>query len=115
MRHIVCRFKDEAHFFRHLSRSTLRGSKDTLAFLGDFEAESGDEVRLTLVVSNQSERYDVTMTVINRRASTVGQAGSAMWRYQAVVTERDRVWLEMFSSKLATMQRMQESRALFAA
>ncbi|MFU8805591.1 MAG: hypothetical protein ACNA8W_17390 [Bradymonadaceae bacterium] len=115
MRHIVCRFKDEAHFFRHLTRSTLRGPRDTLAFLGDFQATAGDEVRLTLVISNHAERYDVIMKVTNQRPSALGEAGADMWRYQAVVTERDSVWLKMFASKLTTMQRMQESRALFAA
>lgn len=118
MRHIVCRFKDEAHFFRHLSRSALagrHGPKDTIAFLGNFDAEAGTDVRLTIVVANRDERYDVTMKVHGRRPmrchmpadvfSTPG-VHETMWRYEAVVKAEDAVWLEMFASKLAMIQRI---------
>lgn len=118
MRHIVCRFKDEAHFFRHLTRSGRRGPKNTLSFLGDFDAEDGTEVRLTLVVSNHSERYDVTMKVKSHRPMLGAVKGlnadKAMWRYEAVVTDQDAIWLEMFASKLAMLQRMSPSASVGA-
>jgi hypothetical protein len=105
MRHIICRFTDEAHFFRHLTRSSRRGPKDTLSFLGNFDTEAGETVRLTLVVANQAERYDVTMEVLGRRPSTLN-SDADLWRYEAVVTEDDAIWLEMLASKLSMMQRM---------
>lgn len=118
MRQIVCKFADERQFFRHLLRSTPRARQwDGLRFLAGFEAEAGERIRVTLYVANRGERYTLEMTVTGCRPSASQRAGvaSPLYHLEATVYPDDNVWLEMFASKIATMARLQDARAMHAA
>lgn len=107
MRQILCTFKTPDDYFEQLKRFNEQSRHgDTLAFLGAFGLRDGEVVRVGILVESCQQRTDLHMRIVGRRPSRVGAERGAPWRYQAVVTTEDAIWLQMFSSKMVTLKRV---------
>lgn len=107
MRQILCKFETPDAYFAQLKRfDEFSRHGDTLAFLGAFGLRQGEVVKVALIVESCNQRTDLHMRVVDRRPSQVGAERGAPWRYQAVVVTEDAIWLQMFSSKMATLKRV---------
>ncbi|RAL21698.1 hypothetical protein DL240_12655 [Lujinxingia litoralis] len=107
MRQILCTFDSPREYFAQLKRhDEFSRHGDTLAFLGAFGLRQGEVIKVSIVVESCDQRTDLHMRIVHRRPSAAGRDRGAPWRYQAVVTAEDAIWLQMFSSKMATLLRV---------
>lgn len=99
MRRVVCRFDDEADFLRQVNSNRHKGE---LQFLAEFSLESGEDIRVTTLVSRLREQLDLHMTIVESRPVAVDRAdGTRLFRYRARVAPQDAPWLEMFARKMS--------------
>lgn len=100
MRTIVCRFQDAEELHRHLLHPKLGRGPNGLSFLGRFPIEPEERVKLLLVVEEQDERCALEASV----QPLPTRRGAEMMGYVGKIEGADRIWLEMFLSKIETMR-----------
>ena len=109
MRRVVCRFEDESDF---LSQFNLNRRTGELQFLAEFPLETGEEIRVTTLVSRLREQCDLRMQVVDARTLALDEGDeSRVFRYRARVLAEDAVWLEMFAKKMTTLFRVESAAA----
>ncbi len=104
MRTIICRFHNEAHLREHLvwGASTF-DPPQFLSFLGGFEADPEEVLRVVLIEQESDTQCSVRVHV----GSSLAHNTEALWSYLGRIEDEDRVWLEMFLSKVRTLARFQ--------
>jgi hypothetical protein len=111
MRRVVCRFEDESEFLRQFWWTRAGSPQADFAFVGGFQLEPGEEIRLTTMVSRTREQIDLRMRVLDATPMVIDDESGAprLYRHRARVTDEDAVWLEMFAKKLNTLRRIDQA------
>ena len=106
MRTIICRFKDEADFFKHLSNGSA------FTFLAEMDLKLGSEIVVNVFIASSRQRERFNMHVVERTALAidVGEGAkhsrSRLWSYRARVHDCDQIWIEAFAARLGTASRL---------
>lgn len=101
MRTLVCHFKDMHDVHAHLNRA-----RTSISFLAGLHFEPGESVRLILAVDDVRQHCALRV-----QSTSCDTQASPLQRHTAQITKPERVWLEMFLSKLKTMQTFAYTRA----
>lgn len=115
MRTIVCRFRSEDELLEHLRQPTAEEAPSAITFLGDFEANAQELIKLILVIEDgrHKEQQCSARVQLSTRSRCPSMAqGERLWHYTGEFVEQDRVWLKMFMSKLRYAQRFEYALAV---
>lgn len=99
MRTIVCRFQDSEELHRHIVQNTNTEVPQGVAFLGDFNIKDKERVKLIVIVDAYDERCTLEANVRSHPSTST----DAMSAFEGLIEGADRVWFEMFLSKMHTM------------
>lgn len=107
MRRLTRRYSDTATFLRDLRLPLNRRSGDfQLSFLGDLSFRVGEVLRLAILIDDLKEHQELHLRITGRSPEVQsGEDIAVPWRYEAVPTLEDRVWMEMLFAKCNAHQR----------